>query len=715
MAGPRALAIILFAFLAAAFTLPAAAGEKRALLIGVSGYRNLPEQYHLYGPKNDVVVVRKALIARGFKADDIVILADQVADSAGDPTEANIRAHLAALATEERKPDDVLVIYLSGHGTSVRDQPDGDEADSYDEVFLPIDFKPVEGALEGVGAPAANYLRDDDLGAAVAAIVAKGGETVFILDSCFSGTGLRGNARPKFVATKLINGDEMAPAGLGRGEKASALDNLTSLKGTLVALFASSDEQVSKEIPTVRLSPKKDHWISAFTRAIDQVLKSPEPMTYDALFQNAVRILHTDPVYGSLQNPDRFGNGFDSPVFGDKELRERPRNWAVDKGKILAGRIDGLTQDSVVALYDRAEAADKDAIGYAQIVEIGAVSGDLEPVEYPCKRKPKPVCIPLGDRTLVQKPLFARPAMLFIDQKLAISEPMPLPGLTDGAAIKDQLALARQLAGLIGDEEIVIAKPGEGADFMWYVSGGEFRFQIATLADGNTMFGPAVALDQLKDRPAEAMLPVLHAALKRGKVIKRLIDLKDDLPSTRRNNALIAMTSEIDTARCAAEAARTDVAETVCGRAVIREIVNKGWMSFRPFVFALDGEWKLYTINPESCDLQGGHTGEVKSGQTLKLDLALNYWTQMIRDLKAAHPEAGAVKHSFILIAIPEANAAGNPCSLFTALETGKGTGDEEANALGDLVSGEEGEAGKGNEIEDRLVIQLLSWDVALK
>jgi hypothetical protein len=438
-------------------------------------------------------------------------------------------------------------------------------------------------------------------------------------------------------------------------------------------------------------------------------------MNYDELFQNTVRMLKTDPVFGSLQNPDRFGNGFDRPVFGDTELRRRPLNWSVDKGKILAGRIDGLTKDSVVALYDRAEADDKDAIGYAQVVEIGAVSGDLEPVEYPCKRKPKPVCIPLGDPTLVQKPLFARPAMLFIDQKLAISAPMPLPGLADESAVKDQLALAQKLAGLIGDDEIVLAKPGEGADFMWYVSGSEFRFQIAALADGNTMFGPAVALDQLTGRPPEAMLPVLRAALKRGKVIKRLIDLKDELPSTRRNNALIAMSSEIDTTRCAAEAVKADGAQDVCGRAVIHEIVNKGWMSFRPFVFALDGDWQLYTVNPESCDLQGGHTGEVKRGQILRLDLALNYRTQMIRDLKAAHPEAGAVRHGFILIAIPEANPTGNPCSLYTTLETGKGTGDDEANALGDLVTGDEANAGKGNDIEDRLVIQLLSWDVPLK
>jgi hypothetical protein len=87
----------------------------------------------------------------------------------------------------------------------------------------------------------------------------------------------------------------------------------------------------------------------------------------------------------------------------------------------------------------------------------------------------------------------------------------------------------------------------------------------------------------------------------------------------------------------------------------------------------------------------------------------------MIRDLKAAHTEAGAVRHGFILIAIPEANPTGNPCSLYTTLETGKGTGDDEANALGDLVTGDEADSGKGNDIEDRLVIQLLSWDVPLK
>jgi len=82
-------------------------------------------------------------------------------------------SHIAARS----RPEDTVIVYLSGHGASVPDL-DGDEADGdgNDEAFLPYDA--------GKGDPA-SYIIDDDLGKWIARIPAN--EVAVFLDSCYSG------------------------------------------------------------------------------------------------------------------------------------------------------------------------------------------------------------------------------------------------------------------------------------------------------------------------------------------------------------------------------------------------------------------------------------------------------------------------------------------------------------------------------------------------
>ena len=75
------------------------------------------------------------------------------------------------------RPEDKVIVYLSGHGASVPDL-NGDEADGdgNDEAFLPYD------AAKG---DPASYIIDDDLGEWIAHIPAD--EVAIFLDSCYSG------------------------------------------------------------------------------------------------------------------------------------------------------------------------------------------------------------------------------------------------------------------------------------------------------------------------------------------------------------------------------------------------------------------------------------------------------------------------------------------------------------------------------------------------
>ncbi|MBW2724090.1 MAG: caspase family protein [Deltaproteobacteria bacterium] len=156
--------------LSASLVTPASAeGTRRALLIGINVYQELPR---LGGAVNDVETVRALLVGRyGFQEQNVRVITDERA------TRAGILAAFEQLARESA-PDDTIYIHYSGHGSQVADQ-DGDEEDGQDETICPHDAR----------TPGVPDITDDELDRLVGQLDV--GWIVMTLDSCHSGTALR--------------------------------------------------------------------------------------------------------------------------------------------------------------------------------------------------------------------------------------------------------------------------------------------------------------------------------------------------------------------------------------------------------------------------------------------------------------------------------------------------------------------------------------------
>lgn len=141
----------------------ASAGARRALCVGIDGYRDSP----LEGCVRDARTWAGALGTLGF---DVTTLLDAQA------TRESVLRALSGLVDAAR-PGDTLVFQYSGHGTQV-DDLNGDERDRYDEALVPIDYD--GGAL----------LLDDDL-AEIYRRVPQGVVLTLFMDCCHSGTNSR--------------------------------------------------------------------------------------------------------------------------------------------------------------------------------------------------------------------------------------------------------------------------------------------------------------------------------------------------------------------------------------------------------------------------------------------------------------------------------------------------------------------------------------------
>ena len=167
-----------------------AAPQYHALLVGVTQYPYLPQEYWLHGPANDVALMQDVLTRRfPFTSERITVLAGWPREEALRPTRANIARAFRRLA-DIAGPDDQVVIFLAGHGSQqpADDDPDDLEPDGLDEIFLPADagrWTKTIGHVE-------NAIVDDEIRVWVSAIRAKGAFVWVIVDTCHAGTMTRG-------------------------------------------------------------------------------------------------------------------------------------------------------------------------------------------------------------------------------------------------------------------------------------------------------------------------------------------------------------------------------------------------------------------------------------------------------------------------------------------------------------------------------------------
>ena len=150
----------------------AASGTPRALLIGMS-YQGAPHVSRL--PGIDLDINRMEQVARDLGISDIRKLWNEEATLDG------IRGAIQALG-EGVGPDDLVLVYYSGHGTRVPDRGDRDEGDGLDEALVPFDAKPVGDDLE-------NALADDEFGRLLGGVATN--RLLLVVDACHSGTAAK--------------------------------------------------------------------------------------------------------------------------------------------------------------------------------------------------------------------------------------------------------------------------------------------------------------------------------------------------------------------------------------------------------------------------------------------------------------------------------------------------------------------------------------------
>lgn len=346
-------------------TTPATA-EMRALLVGVSDYLHLDAD--LRGPRNDVGLMARALIARGAVASDITVLAEPSATlpegvvNAGLPTREAILTGLDDLAGAGAEH---AVFYFSGHGTQMPDM-DGDEQGGYDEIFLPADAKGWNGAKGSVE----NAIIDDELRVRMQAILDSGAQLVAMIDACHSETGFRAlpdtPAAPvaRYVAPGLLNLPSEVPQVDGTAEPAPPLT------GDFVFLYAAQSDQRAFEYPFGDADDPAN-WYGDFTRNVATALESGAVLNWSDVLQSAMAGMNADAP--ATQTPDAEGTLLNAAVLGQED--PLPPVIRVAGGKLQSGSLQGVQTG---AIYEISATPGGEAMAQATVTSVKPMEAQLQ-------------------------------------------------------------------------------------------------------------------------------------------------------------------------------------------------------------------------------------------------------------------------------------------------------------------------------------------------
>ncbi len=459
--------------------------RRHALLVGCTDYKNLADFYQLSGPVNDVQLMQTLLIERfDFDPikDDIVILAASE-DAEHQPTRANIEREFLRLG-QEAKSQESVVILLGGHGSQQPnndpDNPDDQESDGLDEIFLPCDV----GKWNGSTGTIENAIVDDEFRVWLGAITSREASVWLIMDACHSGSGVRGSddeVSRQLPPEKLIPADVLAKA------EASAIPLATSVAGEsffdgpgeLVAIYAAQPHETTpeKKLPT-EAAPDARKFYGLLTFTISDILRgTPRSLTYNEL----VQAVQTRYITMGRRAPTPLieGSHRDNLVLGRESFPDRARILlqklsGAESLAINAGALDGLTTGTILAVYPPVGSVDADpakALGHVVITRVEMTSANVEPCEY--NETSLPGLATLSDRS--------RCEVVFRDlgeQRLRVTiDRADVEGETVSDSIREQL-----LTGLRAVETNLVAIVDDCADADWLLrlSGRELLLIPAT-------------------------------------------------------------------------------------------------------------------------------------------------------------------------------------------------------------------------------------------
>lgn len=376
--------------LALAAAVPAFA-ESRALLIGASEYRNLDQSAWLYGPANDVELVRGYLTSNPvmtFAPGNVTVLADGV-DGAEPATLGAIRTAMAELAAAS-KPGDFVYLHFSGHGTQAPAADPASELDGLDELFLPVDIGPWNDTVGTVQ----NALVDDEIGDMIDAIRATGADVWVVFDSCHSGTATR--AAP--ADGEEVRQRQLRPEQLGIPQEAlpeatwqpadprerpapsveAAEEPGAEGQGHLVAFFAAQTNETTPEQNMPRGQPGRKPQ-GVFTYTLFETMAERPGITYRQLAQE---VLRKYTVLNLARSTPLFEGDLDQPVFG-KGGAGLIQQWTAkrdgDRLTVPAGTLHGLVPGTELLLLASPADTDDAALARFTVAEASTFSASAGP------------------------------------------------------------------------------------------------------------------------------------------------------------------------------------------------------------------------------------------------------------------------------------------------------------------------------------------------
>lgn len=373
---------------------PGARAELRALLVGVSGYPDLPERLRLNGPRNDVQRMRQVLLARGFAAEQIETLADGV-PGATLPTRANILAAFERLAARSGLGD-VVVVHFAGHGSQQPAEGTAAGEQALEQIFLPYDVKGWDRNQRSVS----NALRARELRVAADRITARGAFLWAIFDACHSARLVRGtednSVRYRHVPAADLGVPESAlertsgPAestSATRGKPAPAAVQSPTPGGAAALFYATQTHEVTPEMPLpAERAGARVHGL--FTHVVAKAMEQAQAMSYRQLAQFV--LAEYRGLSEARSTPLFAGAGLDHQVLG--QAAERHLQWPLEvAGGVLAvaaGELSGIARGAVFAVLPSAVAGPAQVEGHLGVVATQADRSELVPVAHEGRAAP---------------------------------------------------------------------------------------------------------------------------------------------------------------------------------------------------------------------------------------------------------------------------------------------------------------------------------------
>jgi hypothetical protein len=333
---------------------PGGIQTKRAILVGIDNYRYPTRISALAGSLNDVDDIRQLLVGKfEFAPENILVLKDSQA------THVEIMNAIHRI-TAMTQPGDIVLFHFSGHGSQMKDTT-GNMISGLDETIVPYDSRDPEGQVFDISGA--------ELHAALVQIAARTKNLTFVLDSCHSGTLVRG-ARVRSIPADTRDVPvsnppalrEVKPGGDGGSPK-----------------FAFISAATSRESAFEHFAEGKAH--GALTYFLTRQLRSASA---GATYRDVM-----DTVIGNVtanyptQHPSLEGAEADQTVFGDatsiagEYVTASPLNARTVT--LAIGQVQGATLGSIYEVYppgSKRFAPPELAIARVQIASVEALRSE---------------------------------------------------------------------------------------------------------------------------------------------------------------------------------------------------------------------------------------------------------------------------------------------------------------------------------------------------